>query len=84
MINKFNFNTIYNIMDYLNAFRTESLSVEEMKGRICTCPETGTPDEYGDGSSLPCMSPDNGMFGQPILTCDKCIYCNIKPAPIKS
>ena len=65
-------------MDYLNAFRIRELSEEETKGRICTCPETGTPDEYGNGSSLPCMAPDMGLFGQPVLTCSKCIYCNKK------
>ena len=62
-------------MDYLNAFRSQELTPEEMKGTTCTCPETGNPDEYGDGSSLPCMAHDNGMFGQPVLTCKQCIYC---------
>ena len=62
-------------MSYLNAFRSQELTPEEMKGTTCTCSETGNPDEFGDGSSLPCMAPDMGMFGQPVLTCKQCIYC---------
>jgi len=50
-------------------------SEEEMKGRVCTCPETGNPDEVGDGSSLPCMSPINGMLGHIDLHCSNCSYC---------
>lgn len=44
---------------------------DEMEGRVCSCPETGQPDEFGDGSSLPFMSMeiDNN------LSCNKCIYC---------
>ncbi len=41
-----------------------------MKGTTCTCPETGNPDEYGNGSSLPCMAPDVWT-----LTCKQYIYC---------
>lgn len=62
-------------MSYLFAFRAKELSDEEMIGTICSCPETGNPDEFGDGSSLPCMAPDMGMLGKPTLTCKQCIYC---------
>lgn len=56
---------------YIGYDRTE----EEMKGRTCTCPETGHPDEFGDGSSLPCMSDMNGLYGYPAITCRNCSYC---------
>ena len=59
---------------YIGYDRTD----EEMKDRHCTCPETGTPDEYGDGSSLPCMSDMNGLGGFPDLCCRNCIYCTKK------
>lgn len=56
---------------YIGYDRTE----EEMKDRVCTCPETGNPDEFGDGSSLPCMSEMNGMFGYTEIHCSNCAYC---------
>lgn len=58
-------------MNWRNALRDIELTKEEMKGRVCSCPEAGNPDEFGDGSSLPCMdwSPDVN------LPCSKCIYC---------
>lgn len=58
-------------MSWYYALRNVELTKEEMQGRVCSCPETGNPDEFGDGSSLPCMSmePDNK------LKCSKCIYC---------
>lgn len=58
-------------MYWRNALRQIELTDDEMKGRVCGCRETGNPDEYGDGSSLPCMSmdPDND------LRCKQCIYC---------
>lgn len=59
---------------YIGYDRTE----EEMKGRTCTCPETGNPDEFGDGSSLPCMSDMNGMCGYPEIHCHNCVYCQKK------
>lgn len=59
---------------YIGYDRTE----EEMKGRTCTCPETGNPDEFGDGSSLPCMNDMNGMCGYPEIHCRNCVYCQEK------
>lgn len=58
-------------MSWHYALRNEELTQEEMKGRVCSCPETGNPDEFGDGSSLPCM----GMELDNELRCCKCIYC---------
>lgn len=57
-----------------SALRMIELTSEEMKGRFCSCPETNSSNEFGDGSSLPCMSwePDNN------LTCKQCIYCTKK------
>ena len=48
---------------------------EEMENRVCSCPETGNPNEFGDGSSLPCMSDFNGLMGYPEITCRNSIYC---------
>lgn len=56
---------------YIGYNRTD----EEMENRVCSCPETGSPNEFGDGSSLPCMSDFNGLMGYPEITCRNCIYC---------
>lgn len=56
---------------YIGYERTD----EEMKDRVCVCPETGHPDEFGDGSSLPCMSDMNGLCGYPYIRCKNCSYC---------
>ena len=56
---------------YIGRNRTD----EEMENRVCSCPETGNPNEFGDGSSLPCMSDFNGLIGYPEITCRNCIYC---------
>ena len=52
---------------------------KEMENTTCGCRETGNPDEYGEGSSLPCMDYMNGLFGNPEITCRNCIFC----VPIK-
>lgn len=59
-------------MSWMTALRAVELTDEEMKGRVCSCPETGNPDEYGDGSSLPCME---HTLEEITLKCSKCIYC---------
>lgn len=56
---------------YIGYDRTD----DEMQDRVCICPESGNPDEFGDGSSLPCMSDMNGMLGYPNLKCCNCVYC---------
>lgn len=67
-------------MRWTDALRDIELSEKEMEGRVCSCPETGQPDEFGDGSSLPCMSMeiDNN------LSCNKCIYCIKKNEKIQT
>lgn len=66
-------------MSWTAALRTTPLTEEQMEGRVCFCSETGNPDEFGDGSSLPCMSmePDN------MLRCKTCIYCVLRSEVIK-
>ena len=49
-------------------------TTEQMENCHCVCPETGNPDEFGDGSSLPCMNDMNGLLGVEIK-CSNCIYC---------
>jgi len=51
----------------------------------CNCQDESSPidDPYGDNSSLPCMSPLNGMIGYPELHCKNCILCElIKDKPL--
>ena len=50
------------------------LTDEEMKNRVCVCPENPDADEWGDNSWLPCMSMEMGLedIG---LHCNTCIYC---------
>lgn len=55
---------------YIGYDRTE----EEMKGRVCTCPENPEVDEFGDNSWLPCMS----MCEHIEIRCDNCLYCQKK------
>ena len=57
-------------MFWVNALRQKELTQEEMKDRVCGCIETGNPDEYGDGSLLPCISNERNNE----LTCRTCIY----------
>lgn len=58
-------------MSWKNALRYVEIPEEDMEGRVCSCPETGNPDEFGDGSSLPCM----GWELDNDLRCSMCIYC---------
>ena len=59
-----------------NALRPgKPLTDEEMKNRVCTCPETPDVDEWGDNSWLPCMSMGPDDIG---LHCNTCIYCQTK------
>ena len=51
---------------YIGYDRTE----EEMKGRVCTCPENPEANEWGDDSWLPCMS----MCEHIEITCKNCLY----------
>lgn len=56
-------------MNWRNCIRNVELTEEELKDRVCFCPETGNPNEFSDGSSLPCKQMDSD------LPCSKCIYC---------
>ncbi len=48
---------------------------EEMKDRVCICPENPNMDwTTGDGSWKPCMSDGNGFMG-PEIHCRNCAYC---------
>ena len=61
-----------------NALRPgEPLTDEEMKNRVCTCPENPDVDEWGDNSWLPCMSIEMGLYDIG-LRCNTCIYCQPK------
>ena len=66
---------------WYDAYIGRERTPEEMKGRRCTCPETGNPDEFGDGSSLPCMHDMNGMCGHPEIHCANCCYCEKENEP---
>ncbi len=62
-------------MSFIDCYIGYERSEEDMKGRKCSCIETGNPNEFGDGSSLPCMSDMNGLMGYPDLHYANCIYC---------
>ena len=64
-------------MAFYDAYIGYDRSEEEMKGRKCTCPETGENVDYltGDGSSLPCMHDMNGLCDYPYICCKNCMYC---------
>ena len=56
---------------YIGYERTE----EEMKDRVCICPEASDVDfTTGDGSIKPCMHDANGLIGVEIH-CSNCMYC---------
>lgn len=65
-------------MSWRTALRSVELTKAEMKDCVCSCPETGNPDEFGDGSSLPCI----GLERDNTLKCCQCIYC-VKREDIK-
>jgi len=61
-----------------NALRPgKPLTDEEMKNRVCTCPENPDVNEWGDNSWLPCMSMEMGL-DEIRLHCNTCIYCQTK------
>lgn len=57
-----------------NAVRDVELTEEQMKDRVCSCPENPEVGIYGEDSWLPCMSfaPDLD------LSCKACIFCTPK------
>lgn len=62
-------------MSAIDALRPgKPLTDEEMKNRVCVCPENPDVDEWGTDSWLPCMSMEMGLedIG---LHCNTCIYC---------
>lgn len=59
-------------MAWYHCIRQREWTKEEMENTVCTCPETGHPDEFGDGSSLPCMEIDSE------LRCCQCTWCKLR------
>jgi len=49
-------------MSAIDALRPgKPLTDEEMKNRVCVCPENPDVDEWGTDSWLPCMSMEMGL-----------------------